>query len=93
MDQYASTLNTYAQVLWLKMEYFNDTATQLVEFLDDQVFTKFNNESLVIQVLITLTATYINPIMQNLPKGSATLKKSCSKCYKIFKACLTILGC
>ena len=74
MDQYASTLNTYAQVLWLKMEYFNDTATQLVEFLDDQVFTKFNNESLVIQVLITLTATYINPIMQTSQKGQPHLK-------------------
>ena len=73
MDQYASTLNTYAQVLWLKMEYFNDTATQLVEFLDDQVFTKFNNESIVIQVFIKLTATYINSVMHNVPKWSATL--------------------
>ena len=73
MDQYASTLNTFAQVLWLKMEYFNDTATQLVEFLDDQVFTKFNNESIVIQVFIKLTATYINSVMHNVPKWSATL--------------------
>ena len=73
MDQYASTLNTYTQVLWLKMEYFNDTATQLVEFLDDQVFAKFNNESIVIQVFIKLTATYINSVMHNVPKWSATL--------------------
>ena len=73
MDQYASTLNTFAQVLWLKMEYFNDTATQLVEFLDDQVFTKFNNESTAIQVFTKLTATYINSVMHNVPKWSATL--------------------
>ena len=73
MDQYASTLNTFAQVLWLKMEYFNDTATQLVEFLDDQVFAKFNNESIAIQVFIKLTATYINSVMHNVPKRSAKL--------------------
>ena len=29
--------------------------------------------------------------MLNVPEWSDTLQKSCSKCYKIFKVCLTIL--
>ena len=34
----------------------------------------------------------INPLMHNVPKWSDTLEKSCGKCCKIFKVCLTILG-
>ena len=33
----------------------------------------------------------INSLMYNIPKWSDTLWKSCSKCCKIFKVCLTIL--
>ena len=33
-----------------------------------------------------------NPLMHNVPKWSDTLQKSCSKCCKLFKVCLTILG-
>ena len=33
----------------------------------------------------------VNPLMHNVPKWSDTLHKSCSKCCKIFKVCLTIL--
>ena len=35
---------------------------------------------------------HINPLMHNVPKWSDTLKKTCGKCCKIFKVCLTILG-
>ena len=33
----------------------------------------------------------VNPLMHNVPKWPDTLQKSCSKCFKIFKVCLTIL--
>ena len=33
----------------------------------------------------------INPLMNNVLKWLDTLQKSCSKCCKIFKVCLTIL--
>ena len=33
-----------------------------------------------------------NPLMHNVPKWSDTLQKSCSKCCKIFRVYLTILG-
>ena len=34
----------------------------------------------------------INPLMNNVLKWLDTLQKSCSKCCKIFKVCLTILA-
>ena len=34
----------------------------------------------------------INPLMHNVPKWSDALLKSCSKCRKIFKLRLTMLG-
>ena len=33
-----------------------------------------------------------DPLMHNVTKWSDTVLKSCSKCCKIFKLCLTILG-
>ena len=35
---------------------------------------------------------FFNPLMLNVREWSETLYKSCSKCCKIFKVCLTILG-
>ena len=35
---------------------------------------------------------YFNHLKHNVPKWSDTLQKSCSKCCKIFKVCLTILA-
>ena len=35
---------------------------------------------------------FFNPLMHNVPKWLDTLQKSCSKCCKIFKVYLTILG-
>ena len=37
-------------------------------------------------------ALSINHVKHNVSKWSDTLQKSCSKCCKIFKVCLTILG-
>ena len=34
----------------------------------------------------------VNPSMHNVPKWLDKLQKSCIKCGKIFKVCLTILG-
>ena len=39
----------------------------------------------------TLHMNESNPLLRNVAKWSDTLKKSCSKCCKIFKVCLTIL--
>ena len=36
--------------------------------------------------------TMVDHLMHNVPKWSDRLSKSCSKCCKIFKVCLTILG-
>ena len=38
------------------------------------------------------TLESVKSLMLNVPKWSDTLQKSCSKCCKIFKVCLTILG-
>ena len=34
----------------------------------------------------------VSPLIHNAPKWSNTLSKPCSKCYKIFKMWLTVLG-
>ena len=46
-------------------------------------FLKFATETFAILVLSFNTDT----VMYNDPKWSYTLKKSCSKCCKIFKVC------
>ena len=46
------------------------------------VFTKLPN---------VFDGKIVNPLMHNVPKWSDTLQKSWSKCFKIFKVCLTIL--
>ena len=42
--------------------------------------------------MILLDEFVLNPLMQNVPKWSDTLKKSCNIWCKVFKVCLTILG-
>ena len=51
--------------------------------------TKFNIKRRVFFLILylALTTRTINPLMHNVPKWSSSI------CYKIFKVCLTILGC
>ena len=41
---------------------------------------------------LNLLQFLVNPLMHNVPKWSDTVKRFCSKCCKIFKVCLAILG-
>ena len=41
---------------------------------------------------LVINSTCTNCLMHNVQKWSDTLSKSCSKCCKNFKVCLTILG-
>ena len=63
---------------------------------------KKNNQILELLILITMSIKHLiilfiiidlefNPLLRNVVKWSATHLKSCSKCLKIFKVCLTIL--
>ena len=45
----------------------------------------------IMRDVLSPCVTFLNPLMHNVPKWSHTLK-SCSKCCKILKLCLTILG-
>ena len=63
----------------------------LSKFFENKINCQGKNYDEGPPTLQELGRVFLNPLLRNVVKWSDTLSKSCSKCCKIFKVCLTIL--
>ena len=90
--------NTNQRDIWLTgTDHFISKLSKNVQFKKDihlffSIFQKICNKAKVQRSYYGWTGcVFFNPLLRNVVKWSDTILKSCSKCCKIFKVCLTIL--
>ena len=88
-------LKFFSRLANIESEIFILLFASFLHFVDylsimNSIFSIFNvcNTSFVLYV--SLSKIMLTPLLRNVVKWSYTLPKSCSKCCKIFKVCLTI---